>query len=193
MGSEMVIQHPAFVASAIFLALIGVASMVSYSLIMILGIRRYRLALQEMGLCGNRSTSCFVNEKSYPSRSKKVSTLLFIIRSRSSNLPACRRFGRFLFAVVTPFVLSVIALLGAGLLAQGIGLVLGVRHLLWGMVEDRTCRIICVGIGIVYFSLMLWWMFSCSYRLIRMRNVIRRSHSSRGKCPTSKRETKSTR
>ena len=189
----MVIRHPAFVAFAILLALIGVASMVFYFLIMTLGIRKYRLALREIGLCGNRSTSCFVNEKSYPSRNKKVSALLFIIRSRSSDLPACRRFGRFLFAVVTPFVISVIALLGAGLFAQGIGLVLGVRHLLWGIVEDRTCRIICVGSGIVYFSLAFWWMFLCSSRLIRMRNIIRRSHSLSGKCLTNKWEIKSTR
>ena len=169
----MVVQRSFFIGIAVIIVFVGVMSMAVYFALMIVGIWMYKAALREIEVVGGRNVGHFLSEHSWPSREKRVATLLFVIRARSSRLDACRRFGQFVFSAITPYVFAVIALLAVGLLAQGVGLVFGLYRMLDGMMEYVKCRMLCMGIGVAYFSFSAWGIVSCSRGLIRIRNLIK--------------------
>ena len=136
----MVIHRSLLVGAVLFAAAVGVLSMAVYFTLTAVGFWKYRAALREVALLRDRKVTCFLNTNALPSRKRRVATLLFVIRARSSGLDACRRFGQFVFSVITPYVFSVMGLMAVGLLAQGVGLVGGLYRLFDGVLEDLTCR-----------------------------------------------------
>lgn len=169
----MVVQRPLLVGAVFLVAAVGVLSMAVYFTLTAVGFWKYRAALREAALVRGRKVTCFLATNAVPSRKRRVATLLFVIRARSSRLDACRRFGQFVFSVITPYVFSVMGLMAVGLLAQGVGLVGGLYRLFDGVLDDQACRALCVGIGVAYFSFSAWGFVSCSTGLIRVRNLLK--------------------
>ena len=165
--AEMVVQRPLPVGVVLLVAAVGVLSMAVYFTLTAVGFWKYRAALREVAFVRGRRVTCFLATNAVPSRKRRVATLLFVIRARSSRLDACRRFGQFVFSVITPYVFSVMGLMAVGLLAQGVGLVGGLYRLFDGVLDDQACRALCVGIGVAYFSFSAWGLVSCSRGLIR--------------------------
>lgn len=175
MGSEMVTQKLMLIVVACVVAFAGVISMVAYFTLTIVGIWMYKVALREIETAEGRCGKYFLSEHSWPSRDKRVATFLFVIKARSSRLSACRRFGQFVYSAITPYVFVVVVLFAVGLLAQGVGFVLGLYRMLDGLVDYQKRQVLCMGIGVAYFFFSVWGIILCSRGLIRVRNLIRGS------------------
>ena len=167
--SEMVVCAPLSVTVLVCMAIVAIACMAVYIVLFIMLVCKYKAAVRAFSKERGRSLTCFLDEHTFPSRAKRVATLLFALRSRSSRIESCRRFGWFLYMAMTPLLTVLGVLVAIGLCLQGVGLVFGISRVLEGVV--------CSLVAAVYSGVGAWMLISSMKGLVRLNRLIRRGKS----------------
>ncbi len=179
----MVVRDPLLVAVLVCMALVAIVCMAVYILLFVMLVCKYKVAVRAFSRERGRSLTCFLDEQTFPSRAKRVATLLFALRSRSSRIESCRRFGRFLSVAMTP-LLTVLGVLGAiGLCLQGVGLVFGLSRVLDGVVDGKWNGRVCSLVAAVYAGVGAWMLISSMKGLVRLNKLISRGKTRERKLP----------
>ena len=175
--SEMVVCAPLSVTVLVCMAIVAIACMAVYIVLFIMLVCKYKAAVRAFSKERGRSLTCFLDEHTFPSRAKRVATLLFALRSRSSRIESCRRFGWFLYMAMTPLLTVLGVLVAIGLCLQGVGLVFGISRVLEGVVDGKWNGRVCSLVAAVYSGVGAWMLISSMKGLVRLNRLIRRGKS----------------